>query len=162
MQFGLTNAPAAFQSYTNATLRPYLDVFVIVYLSDIGVYSNMAEEHREHVRTVLKALLQAGLYLKLRKCGFNTKEIGFVAFVITPEQVRMEEDRIAIIKEWSMPKCHRDIQLFLGFANFYRRFIKGFSRIVRPMTALLKGGKEGKIFGPFEHTPEMKESLWRF
>jgi hypothetical protein len=161
MPFGLENAPAAFQSYINATLRPYLDVFVIAYLDDIVVYSNTAEEHREHVCTVLKALLQAGLYLKLRKCEFNAKEIGFVEFVITPEQVRMEEDRIAIIKEWPMPKCHRDIRVFLGFANFYKRFIKGFSRIVRPMTAMLKEGKEGKIFGPFEPTLEMKEAFWR-
>jgi hypothetical protein len=130
MPFGVANAPTAFQSYINATLRPYLDVFVIAYLDDIVVYSNTAEEHREHVRTVLKTLLQAGLYLKLQKCEFNAKEIGFVGFMITPEQVCMEEDRIVIIKEWPMPKCHRDIQVFLGFANFYRRFIKGFSSIV--------------------------------
>jgi hypothetical protein len=103
MPFGLANTPAVFQSYINATLRPYLDVFVITYLDDIVVYSNTAEEHREHVRTVLKALLQAVLYLKLRKCKFNAKEIWFVRFMITPEQVRMEEDRIAIIKEWPMP-----------------------------------------------------------
>jgi hypothetical protein len=92
MPFGLANTPATFQSYINATLWPYLDVFVIAYLDDIVVYSNMVEEHREHVRTVLKALLQVGLYLKLRKCEFIAKEIGFVGFVITPEQVRIEED----------------------------------------------------------------------
>ncbi len=63
---------------------------------------------------VLEALLQAGLYLKLRKYGFNAKEIGNVGFSTTLEEVRMEEDRIAIIKEWPLPKCHRDIQVFLG------------------------------------------------
>ncbi len=161
MPFGLANAPAAFQSYINVTLRPYLDVFVIAYLDDIVVYSNTAEEHREHVRTVLKVLLKAGLYLKLRKCEFNAKEIGFVGFIITPEEVRMERDRIATIEEWPMPESHRDIQVFLGFTNFYRRFIKGFSRIVRPMTTMLRGGKEGKIFGPFEPTAEMKEAFRR-
>jgi hypothetical protein len=72
----------------------------------------------------------------------------------------MEEDRIAIIKEWPLLKCHCDIQVFLGFANFYRQFIKGFSIIVRPMTAMLKGGKKGKIFSPFEPTPEMKKAFW--
>ncbi len=77
----------------------------------------MAEEHREHIRTVLKALLQAGLYLKLRKCEFNAKEIRFVDFVITLEQVRMEEDQIAIIKEWPIPKCHHDIEVLLRFAT---------------------------------------------
>jgi hypothetical protein len=90
MPFGLANALAAFQSHINTTLRPYLNVFVIAYLDDIVVYSNMAEEHREHVRTVLTVLLKAGLYLKLRKCEFNAKEIGFMGFVITPEEVRME------------------------------------------------------------------------
>ncbi len=161
MPFGLANAPAAFQSHVNAMLRPYLDVFVIAYLDDIVVYSNTAEEHREHVRTVLKALLQAGLYLKLRKCEFNAKEIGFVGFVITLDEVRMEPDRIATIAEWPIPESHRDIQVFLGFANFYRRFIKGFSKIVKPLTAMLKGGKEGKIFGPFVLTPEMKDAFRR-
>jgi hypothetical protein len=99
MPFSLANAPAAFQSYINATLRPYLDVFVIAYLYDIVVYSNTVEEHRKHVRTVLKALLKAGLYLKLRKCKFNAKEIRFLRFIITPEEVRMEKDRIATIEE---------------------------------------------------------------
>jgi hypothetical protein len=60
-----------------------------------------------------------------------------------------------------MPECDRDIQVFLGFAHFYRRFIKGFLKIVQPMTAMLEEGKEGKIFGPFEHTPEMKEVFQR-
>ncbi len=109
MPFGLANARATFKSYINTTLHPYLDVFVIAYLDNIVVYFNTAEKHREHVRTVLKALLQAGLYLKLRKCEFNAKIIGFVGFVITLEQVRMEEDQITVIKEWPMPECHRDI-----------------------------------------------------
>jgi hypothetical protein len=161
MPFGLANTPAAFQSYINATLRPYLDVFVIAYLDDIVVYSNTVKEHRKHVRTVLEALLKADLYLKLRKCEFNAKEIRFVGFIITPEEVRMEKDRIATIEEWPMPNSHRNIQVFLGFANFYRRFIKSFPRIVRPMTAMLKGGKEGKIFEPFEPTTEMQEAFRR-
>ncbi len=110
---------------------------------------------------MLEALLKAGLYLKLHKCEFNAKEIRFVGFIITPEEVRMEMDRIATIEEWLMPDSHRDIQVFLGFANFYRCFIKSFSRIVRPMTAILKSGKEGKIFGPFEPTTEMQEAFQR-
>jgi hypothetical protein len=161
MPFGLANAPAAFQSYINATLWPYLDVFVIAYLDDIVVYSNTVEEYRKHVRTVLEALLKAGLYLKLHKCKFNAKEIGFVGFIITPEEVRMEEDCIATIEEWPMPDSHRDIQVFLGFTNFYRRFIKSFSWIVRPMTTMLKGSKVGKIFGPFDPTTEMQEAFQR-
>ncbi len=82
------------------------------------------EEHRKHIRTVQKALLKAGLYLKWRKCEFNAKEIRFVGLIITPEEVRIEKDRIATIKKWPMPDSHHDIQVFLGFANFYRRFMK--------------------------------------
>jgi hypothetical protein len=137
MPFGLANAPAAFQSYIIATLCPYLNVFVIAYLDNIVVYSNTAAEHMEHVHAVLKVLLKMGLYLKLRKCEFNAKEIGFVRFVITPEEVRMELDRIATIEECPMPESHRNIQVFLGFTNFYRSFMKCFSRIVQPMTAML-------------------------
>jgi hypothetical protein len=73
MPFGLVNAPAVFQSYINETVQPYLNVFVIAYLDDIVVYSNTVKEHRKHVRTVLEALLKAGLYFKLRKCKFNAK-----------------------------------------------------------------------------------------
>ncbi len=124
------------------------------------VYSNTVEDHRKYVRTVLKALLKAGLYLKLRRCEFIAKEIRFVGFIITLEEVRLEKDRRATIEELPIPDSHRDIQVFLGFANFYRRFIKSFSRIVRPMTTMLKGGKEGKIFEPFEPTTEMQEAFW--
>ncbi len=117
------------------------------------------EEHRKHVCTVLEVLLKAGLFLKLRRCKFNAKEVGFMGFIITTEEVRMERDCKATIEEWPMPDSHRDIQVFLGLANFYRRFMKSFSRTVRPMTAMLKGGKESKIFGPFKPTTEMQEAF---
>jgi hypothetical protein len=161
MLFSPVNAPAAFESYINAMLQPYPDVFMRAYLDDIVVYSNTAEEHREHVHTVLKVLLKAGLYLKQRKCEFNAKEIEFMGLIITPEEVRMEQDRRATIEEWPIPESYRDIQIFLGFANFYRCFIKGFSEIVQSMTAMLRGGKEYKIFWPFVPTTEMKEAFRR-
>jgi hypothetical protein len=161
MPFDLTNAPAAFQSYINATLWPYVDVFVIAYLDNIVVYSNTVEEHRKHVRTVLETLLKASQYLKLRKCEFNAKESRFVGFIITLEEVHLKKDHLATIEEWPMQDSNRDIQVFLGFTNFYRGFIKSFSRIVRPRTAMLKGGKEEKIFGPFETTTEMQEAFQR-
>jgi hypothetical protein len=80
-------------------LQPYLDIFIIAYLDDIVVYCNTMEEHRKHVRTVLEALLKASLYLKLCKYKFNTKEIRFVGFIITLEDVCLEKDRIATIEE---------------------------------------------------------------
>jgi hypothetical protein len=75
MPYGLANSTVAFQSYVNATLRPYLDIFIIAYLDDIVVYSNTVEEQRKHVPIVLESLFKAGLYLKLHKCEFDAKEI---------------------------------------------------------------------------------------
>jgi hypothetical protein len=111
-------------------LQPYLDVFVIAYLNNIVVYSNTMEEHRKHVCTVLETLLQASLYLKLRKCRFNAKKIGFVGFIITLEEVHIEKDCIATFEELPMLGSHHDVEVFLRFAYFYRGFIKGFLRIV--------------------------------
>ncbi len=99
----------------------------------------MLEEHEEHARLVLTKLQEACLYLKLSKCEFNMQRISFVGFVITPDGVGMELERVRIIEEWPEPLCHRDIQVFLTFANFYCRFISAFSKIAKPMTDLLKG-----------------------
>jgi hypothetical protein len=157
--FGLVNAPAAFQGHINSVLREHLDQFCIAYLNDIVVYSNSIEEHMEEVWCVLAKLQEAGLYLKLSKCEFNMQRISFVGFIITPEGVKMEPDRERTIAEWPEHESHRDIQVFLGFANFYRRFISAFSKIAKPMTDMLKGGKNGRFTGLFVPTPVMKQSF---
>ncbi len=157
--FGVVHAPAAFQGHINNMLSEHLNQFCIAYLDDIVVYSNLLEEHREHVRLVLAKLPEAGLYLKLLKCEFEMQQISFVGFIVTPEGVEMEPDRVRTISEWSEPASHRNIQVFLGFANFYRRFISGFSRLAKPMTDMLKGRKNGRFSGPFLPTPAMK---WSF
>jgi hypothetical protein len=118
--FGLVNAPAAFQGPINNVLREHLDQLCIAYLDDIVVYSNSLEEHREHVRLVLVRLQEAGLYLKLSKCKFEMQCISFVGFIVTLEGVEMEPDRVRTILEWPESASHRNIQVFLGFANFYR------------------------------------------
>jgi hypothetical protein len=157
--FGLVNVPAAFKGHINSVLREHLDQFRIAYLDDIVVYSNSLEEHTEHVQCVLAKLQEAGLYLKLSKCEFNMPRISFVGSIITLEGVEMEPDRVRTIAEWPEPESHRDIQVFLGFANFYRRFISAFSKIAKPMTDMLKGGKNGRFTGLFVPTPAMKQSF---
>ncbi len=159
--FGLANAPAAFQGYVNQVLRECLDLFCIAYLDDIVVYSDTREEHTAHVRQVLERLKTTGLYLKLSKCQFYAKQIGFVGFIITPDSIEMEPDRIRTVAEWPVPASHRDIQVFLGFANFYRRFIRNFSKIAKPMSDMLKGGKAGKFTAVFRPTPEMIDAFHR-
>ena len=159
MPFGLANAPATFQSYINDTLRDYLDVFCIAYLDDILVYSETREEHTEHVRKVLTRLLQKGLYLKLEKCEFYTRKVGFVGFVVSPAGIAMEPQRVATIRGWPEPRSFRDIQAFVGFANFYRRFIRDFSTVAAPLTSMLKGGKAGKFTGAFKLTEEAAQAF---
>ncbi len=146
MPFGLANALGTFQGYINTVLRDYLDIFCIAYLDDILIYSDSDEEHAEHVRRVLGRLAKHGLYAKLEKCEFSTKQVGFVGYIVTPNDVSMEEDRVATIRDWPAPSSRRDIQVFLGFANFYRRFIQCFFKITKPLTRLLSdnGPQDGR------------------
>jgi RNase H-like domain found in reverse transcriptase/Reverse transcriptase (RNA-dependent DNA polymerase)/Retroviral aspartyl protease len=144
MPFGLANAPATFQSYINRALSDLLDTCCVVYLDDILIYSSSEEEHRNHVRMVLGRLRQFRLYAKLSKCAFGVDTVSFLGFVVSPDGVTMERDRVQTIQEWPEPTCAKDILSFIGFANFYRRFIEGYSRIAAPLTDLTKGIGKGQ------------------
>ncbi|HEX8609391.1 MAG TPA: reverse transcriptase domain-containing protein [Pedobacter sp.] len=146
MPFGLTNAPATFQTYMNDTLREYLDRFCVVYLDDILIYSKTPEEHQQHVKAVLQKLNEAGLYLKAEKCEFSTQRTEFLGYVITPEGTDMDKSKVLAILEWPEPEKITQLRGFLGFANYYRRFIKNYSKIAKPLTDCLKGlgEKHGK------------------
>ena len=100
MPFGLINASVTFQSYINSTLRDYLDVFYIAYLDNILIYLDNDEDHTKHVRKVLTRLEQHRLYVKLSKCKFHTRKVGFLGFVVTSKGVFIEEDRVRTIREW--------------------------------------------------------------
>ncbi len=147
------------QGHINNVLHKHLNQSCIAYIDDIVVYSNLLEEHRKHVQLVLSKLQEAGLYLKLSKCEFEMQRISFVGFTVTPEGVKMEPDRVRTIAEWPEPASHCDIQVFLGFANFYKRFISSFLRITKPMTDMLKCGMNARFSGPFLPTPAMIQSF---
>ena len=136
--FGLTNAPATFQSYINNSLQEYLDVFTTAYLDEVLIYSTTREEHRNHVNLVLDKLRNAGLQLDIEKCQFEAAEIKYLRLMISRRGISMDPMKIDCIKKWNTPVNVRDIQAFLGFANFSRRFIKEFSRIARPLINLTK------------------------
>ena len=140
MPFGLTNAPATFQAYINDALRPILDRFCTAYLDDILIYSESEEQHIEHVKQILEALMKAGLQVKPQKCEFHTNNVEYLGFIITTEGLRMDPAKITTIIEWPIPKKLRDVRSFLGFGNFYRRFIQGYSHLARPLTQLTKKG----------------------
>ena len=145
MPFGLSNAPASFQGYINKILAEKLDVFVIVYLDDILIYTEDERQgHVEAVRWVLDLLRKNGLFANLKKCRFHQDEVRFLRYVVSAQRVRMEDERIEAVRNWTEPKSVRDIQVFLGFANFYQRFIQGFSKIARPLTLMLKTTQKAK------------------
>ena len=138
MPFGLTNAPAAFQHLINDVLRAHLDHFVIAYLDDILVYSSDVNAHSAHVTSVLALLRDAGLYAKATKCDFHKDSVEFLGYVVGKNGLGMDSSKVQTILDWPIPRNIKAAQSFLGFANFYRRFIRNYSKIVSPLTALTK------------------------
>lgn len=138
MHFGLCNAPSTFQRFMNEIFADLLDVCVVVYLDDILIFSSDPSKHTEHVKEVLRRLRKHGLYCKPEKCEFSTETTEFLGFIVTPEGLKMDESKVRVIQEWPRPRNVREIQSFLGFANFYRRFIRNYSAITVPLTRLTR------------------------
>jgi hypothetical protein len=138
MPMGLTNAPATFQRLINNILMPFLDITCICYLDDILIYSARPEDHEKDVKAVMQVLQDTNLRVKLSKCRFGVQEVTFLGYVISTEGIKMDPAKIAPILEWNTPTCVKDVQSFVGFANFYRRFIKGYSELATPLTRLTK------------------------
>lgn len=153
--FGLANAPSTFQKYINWALRDYLDEFCSAYIDDVLVYSSGSlSQHREHVRKVLQRMIDAGLQLDIDKCEFEVKSTKYLGFIIEAGKgLRMDPDKIRAISEWEAPTSVKGVRSFLGFANFYRRFIKSFSDLVRPLTDLTHKDKK------FQWNPKAEEAF---
>ncbi|KAG1925598.1 hypothetical protein F2P79_025429 [Pimephales promelas] len=128
MPFGLSNSPSVFQAFMNDVFRDMLDRWVIVYIDDILIYSNSLEEHVQHVRSVLQRLIQFHLYAKMEKCEFHQTSISFLGYVISQDGVAMDEKKVRGVVDWPIPQTVKELQRFLGFANFYRRFIRNFTQ----------------------------------
>jgi len=140
MPFGLKNAPAVFQSFINSVLRLFLEKSVILYLDDILIYSDTLEEHHKTVRAVLKKLIENNLFAKLSKCEFDKDEVEFLGHIISGSGVSTDPKKIKTIVEWPTPKSVKDVQRFIGLCNYYRRFVKNFSAIAKPLHSLTKKG----------------------
>ena len=139
MPFGLSNAPATFQGYINKILAEKFDIFVIVYLDDILIYTkDPRQPHVEVIRQVLDQLWKHSLFANLKKCCFHQDKVCFLGYVILLKRISMEAKKIKVVKDWPEFKSVCNIQVFLSFANFYQRFIQGFSRIAAPLTSMLK------------------------
>jgi len=131
------------------------DICCIVYLDDVLIYSNTVQEHRKNVSNILEAIRKSGMKVKLSKCEFHQSETEYRGFIIGQEGVKTDPIKTQAIWDWTTPKKIKEVQCFLGFCNFYRRFIEGFSRTARPLYARTKqecignrewGGKEQQAF----------------
>jgi len=142
MPFGLCNGPASFQNFINDTLQEHLDIFCTAYLDDILIYSENEAEHEEHVKKILEKLRAAGLQIDITKCDFHVQKVSYLGLIVTTEGIQMDPKKVSAIVDWPELRNLKDVQSLLGFANFYRRFIYGFSKIVGPLIALTKKGVE--------------------
>ena len=133
MPFGLTNCPAVFQGLINDVLRDMLNKFVFVYLDDILIFSPSVSQHSQHV---LQRLLENQLFVKAEKCEFHKETVSFLGYVITAGGVQMDGPKVKAVTDWERPMSRRELQRFLGFANFYRRFIRNYGSVAAPLTAL--------------------------
>ena len=138
LPFGLINGPITYQQYINDVLFDYLDDFYIAYLDDIIIYSKDQKTHEEHVRKVLDRLRLAGLQANIKKCEFGVTRTKYLGFIVTTDGIEVDPDKVKTLQEWEQPRTIRGVQSFLGFCNFYRRFIQDYSRIARPLIRLTK------------------------
>src|SRR5467141_3794496 len=136
MPMGLTNAPATFQAFMNHIFQDMTYIFIVIYLDNILIFSNSLEDHQVHVRCVLECLCEYDLHSKPEKCLFHTQKIEFLGFMVTPTSISMDTAKTDTVSIWPTLTNLKAVQEFLGFANFYCRFIVGFSHIVIPLIHL--------------------------
>jgi hypothetical protein len=156
MQYGLVNAPPVFQQFISDALSQQLGISVIVYIDDILIYSKNEEDHLRDVAWVLEQLRKHSLFAKAEKSEFFKTEVSFLGFIISGREVKMDPKKLATVKDWPEPSSVKQVQAFLGFLNFYRRFIKGFSGIARP---LLDTTLKERSVGSFQLTEDARAAF---
>lgn len=138
MPFGLSGAPATFQGAMNDTLKKYLRKFVLVFFDDILIYGKMYEEHLQHNKLVLAVLQQEQWYVKLDNCSFGQKQLSYLGHVISGAGVATLPGKIQDVESWKIPANAKELRGFLGLVGYYRRFVRHFGIIAKPLTRLLQ------------------------
>ena len=146
MFFGLCNSPAMFQTMMNMIFHDLIIAQVVtMYMDDILVFTKTMEEHRQVTTRVMQILLDNDLFLKSTKCYFEVDTVEYLGFIISADRISMDPVKIDGISAWPTPKNLKEVQSFLGFGNFYRRFIQDFATLAQPLNDLTKKNT------PFEH-----------
>uniref|UniRef100_A0A2N9GME3 Reverse transcriptase n=1 Tax=Fagus sylvatica TaxID=28930 RepID=A0A2N9GME3_FAGSY len=141
MPFGLSNAPSTFMRVMTQVLKPFMGKFLVVYFDDILIYSKSKAQHLDHLTQVCIALRKESLYGNLKKCSFFTDRVIFLGFIVSSEGVSPDPQKVQSVVDWPQPKNIHDVRSFHGLASFYRRFIRGFSTIMSPITDCMKQGE---------------------
>ena len=152
MPFGLTNAPAIFMLLMQTVLQG-MENFSIAYLDDIIIFSKSEEEHLEHIQRVFDRLIQHSLKIKLKKCSFFQQSTNYLGFIITPEGVKPNPEKVEAIRKMAPPTTVKEVRGFIGLTSYYRRFIPNFSKIAEPILDLTKK------FARFKWSPECQKAF---
>jgi len=153
MPFGLKGAPATFQNYMDVVFQPYLGKFVVVYIDDVAVFSKTREEHLQHLRIVFETMRKHKVFAKRRKCFFMQKKIPYLGHYISKEGIETDPKKIEAVKNWPIPTSVKQVRHFMGLAGYYRKFIRGFADLARPLTELTKETV------PYEWTPHCQQAF---
>jgi hypothetical protein len=138
MPFGLSNAPSTFMRVMMQFLKPFMGKFLVVYFDDILIYNKSRVQHFDHLTRVCIALRKESLYGNLKKCSFFTNRVIFLGFIVSSEGVSLDPQKVQLVVDWPQPKNIHDVRSFHRLASFYRRFIRGFSTIMSPITDYMK------------------------
>lgn len=131
-------SPSTFMRLMHEVLRPFLGKFVVLFFDDILVYSCSEKEHLQHLRLVFAKLREKKLYTKIEKCEFLSRSLSFLGFIVSQKGISMDPSKVEAIRTWPVPTSVSEVRSFLGLASFYRRFIKGFSTLLAPLTECIK------------------------